>query len=95
MSAAPQLGGLFAGGMPKLRKTGAGVDTGGMSNALQPRPWLFIAKINLHSEPRVVIPLRPGIISAIGSETACDVCTKTTTRRSTCNCRPAECCECG
>ncbi|ROW11516.1 hypothetical protein VMCG_00987 [Cytospora schulzeri] len=28
--AAPQLGGLFAAGMPKLRKTGAGVDTGGM-----------------------------------------------------------------
>lgn len=26
----PQLGGLFAGGIPKLRKTGVGVDTGGM-----------------------------------------------------------------
>lgn len=25
----PQLAGLFAGGMPKLRKTGGGVDTGG------------------------------------------------------------------
>ncbi|XWW99725.1 hypothetical protein V2A60_007737 [Cordyceps javanica] len=27
-SAAPQLGGLFAGGMPKLKKRGGGVDTG-------------------------------------------------------------------
>lgn len=26
---APQLGGLFAGGMPKLKKRGGGVDTGG------------------------------------------------------------------
>lgn len=30
MSGAPQLGGLFAGGMPKLKKTGGvGIDTGG------------------------------------------------------------------
>lgn len=28
----PQLGGLFAGGMPKLKKRGGGVDTGGMCN---------------------------------------------------------------
>lgn len=33
MDAAPQLGGLFAAGMPKLRKTGGGVDTGGMLDA--------------------------------------------------------------
>jgi hypothetical protein len=26
---APQLGGIFAGGMPKLKKRGGGVDTGG------------------------------------------------------------------
>lgn len=26
---APQLGGLFAGGMPKLKKRGGGIDTGG------------------------------------------------------------------
>lgn len=32
---APQLGGLFAAGMPKLRKTGAGVDTGGMLRVAQ------------------------------------------------------------
>ncbi|RYP49967.1 hypothetical protein DL768_004402 [Monosporascus sp. mg162] len=30
---APQLGGLFAGGMPKLRKRGGGVDTGANQNA--------------------------------------------------------------
>lgn len=30
MEAPPQLGGLFAGGMPKLKKRGGNVDTGGM-----------------------------------------------------------------
>lgn len=29
VEAPPQLGGLFAGGMPKLKKRGGGVDTGG------------------------------------------------------------------
>jgi hypothetical protein len=29
MEAPPQLGGLFAGGMPKLKKRGGGIDTGG------------------------------------------------------------------
>lgn len=29
MEAPPQLGGLFAGGMPKLKKRGGNVDTGG------------------------------------------------------------------
>jgi len=29
----PQLGGLFAGGMPKLKKRGGGVDTGGKSRS--------------------------------------------------------------
>ncbi|RYP85981.1 hypothetical protein DL769_000844 [Monosporascus sp. CRB-8-3] len=33
MESAPQLGGLFAGGMPKLRKRGGGVDTGANENA--------------------------------------------------------------
>ncbi|RYO77454.1 hypothetical protein DL766_009769 [Monosporascus sp. MC13-8B] len=33
MEPAPQLGGLFAGGMPKLRKRGGGVDTGANQNA--------------------------------------------------------------
>lgn len=31
IEAPPQLGGLFAGGMPKLKKRGGGVDTGGES----------------------------------------------------------------
>lgn len=31
VEAPPQLGGLFAGGMPKLKKRGGGVDTGGAS----------------------------------------------------------------
>jgi hypothetical protein len=31
VEAPPQLGGLFAGGMPKLKKRGGGVDTGGES----------------------------------------------------------------
>lgn len=30
-STAPQLGGLFAGGIPKLKKARGGIDTGGMS----------------------------------------------------------------
>jgi hypothetical protein len=29
MEQPPQLAGLFAGGMPKLKKRGGGVDTGG------------------------------------------------------------------
>ncbi|KEZ44418.1 Beta-N-acetylhexosaminidase [Scedosporium apiospermum] len=33
LDGAPQLAGLFAGGMPKLRKRGGGVDTGADSNA--------------------------------------------------------------
>jgi hypothetical protein len=31
MEAPPQLGGLFAGGIPKLKKRGGGIDTGGWS----------------------------------------------------------------
>lgn len=38
VDAAPQLGGLFAGGMPKLRKRGGGVDTGGMSCSFDGNP---------------------------------------------------------
>jgi hypothetical protein len=30
MDAAPQLAGLFAGGIPKLKKRGGGIDTGGL-----------------------------------------------------------------
>ena len=30
----PQLGGLFAGGMPKLKKRGGGIDTGGRQRRL-------------------------------------------------------------
>lgn len=33
MDTPPQLGGLFAGGIPKLKKRGGGVDTGGPSLA--------------------------------------------------------------
>lgn len=29
MEQPPQLGGLFAGGMPKLKKRGGGIETGG------------------------------------------------------------------
>lgn len=29
IEAPPQLGGLFAGGIPKLKKRGGGIDTGG------------------------------------------------------------------
>jgi hypothetical protein len=34
MEAPPQLGGLFAGGIPKLKKRGGGVDTGGQLQVL-------------------------------------------------------------
>jgi hypothetical protein len=35
--APPQLGGLFAGGMPKLKKRGGGIDTGGRFTMLSER----------------------------------------------------------
>jgi hypothetical protein len=35
MEQPPQLAGLFAGGMPKLKKRGGGVDTGGESSSVQ------------------------------------------------------------
>ena len=34
MEQPPQLGGLFAGGMPKLKKRGGGIDTGGKLDSL-------------------------------------------------------------
>jgi hypothetical protein len=41
MEQPPQLAGLFAGGMPKLKKRGGGVDTGG-KNGLLSRPKIIL-----------------------------------------------------
>jgi hypothetical protein len=42
MEQPPQLAGLFAGGMPKLKKRGGGVDTGGeFSNVQYLRVYLI------------------------------------------------------
>lgn len=56
MEAAPQLAGLFAGGMPKLRKTGGGVDTGGRFKFIGN---LSIRRLTLYSGSWRIIPIRP------------------------------------
>ena len=54
MSSAPQLGGLFVGGMPKLKKRGGGVDTGGKKVMLP--EFSFSVTSDMHtSNPRRLI----------------------------------------
>lgn len=69
----PQLGGLFAGGMPKLKKRGGGVDTGGELYEL-----LYDSgnpTSNCYSEPRFFIHFRPRVVIT-------NICTKTTNNGS-------------
>ncbi|KAE9376961.1 hypothetical protein N431DRAFT_436204 [Stipitochalara longipes BDJ] len=57
MEQPPQLAGLFAGGMPKLKKRGGGVDTGGEKLGFQCSRVYLIT----YSQPRIVLYFRPGI----------------------------------
>ncbi|KAI0106228.1 hypothetical protein GGR51DRAFT_176312 [Nemania sp. FL0031] len=58
MDSAPQLGGLFAGGMPKLKKRGGGVDTGGEEAYDIKLPIRNGPLTSLCSEPRCHILVR-------------------------------------
>lgn len=85
MDTAPQLAGLFAGGMPKLKKRG-GVNTGGTSillHHLQEPPLLTI-----RSGPRSVLHVRFRNNQIVSSETAQFWCTETTCRSCTGDPRP-------
>ncbi|KAJ6257284.1 hypothetical protein Dda_8173 [Drechslerella dactyloides] len=53
--APPQLAGLFAGGIPKLRKSG-GIDTGASNSS----PYLSDSEAVTRSKPQVPVPPRPG-----------------------------------
>ena len=83
MDAAPQLAGLFAGGMPKLRKTGGGVDTGG---TLRPMVTLTSRHLTHSSGPSLIIPIRPRVLEIIRAETTNCLCSSTACRR--CSCSP-------
>lgn len=74
MSGAPQLGGLFAGGMPKLKKTsGVGIDTGGMSEPDYPGPFQK-ANAYFNSISRIILPFRPRVKSILCAQTTYHVC---------------------
>jgi len=55
MEQPPQLAGLFAGGMPKLKKRGGGVDTGGKLRIIS-SPYLLLM---LFSKSRTLLQFRP------------------------------------
>ena len=86
--AAPQLAGLLAGGIPKLRKTGgAGIDTGGMKY----HPYALAKSFKLIqrcSQPRCVIPVGPRN-DKISTEATDDVGTQTPWKCRTTNPRRA------
>lgn len=88
MDAAPQLGGLFAAGMPKLRKTGGGVDTGGMLDADSRQPKHLYTDTHCYSEPRRFLPIRPRVVTILSTETTRCFRPKATRWRSSGNTRP-------
>lgn len=67
MDSAPQLGGLFAGGMPKLKKRGGGIDTGGKKHAVYDFRFAMGPLTSPCSEPRCHISTR--LRATIGAET--------------------------
>jgi hypothetical protein len=74
MEQPPQLAGLFAGGMPKLKKRGGGVDTGGELSRLRIMRSFLIA----NSESRVIIHIRPGVLYKFCTQTTNHGSAKTT-----------------
>jgi hypothetical protein len=58
MEQPPQLAGLFAGGMPKLKKRGGGVDTGGEFHSVVER-----YETNIASKPRFIIRIRSRVFT--------------------------------
>lgn len=85
MDAAPQLAGLFAGGMPKLRKTGGGVDTGGKFSLMVRFMPMYLTYSSGSSR---IIPIRPGVLEVIRAETTNSLCSSTACRRCACSAWP-------
>lgn len=69
----PQLAGLFAGGMPKLKKRGGGVDTGGELHIRASE----LASNRCFSKSRIIIYVRPRIFTEFCAQATRHDSTKT------------------